>query len=403
MSRVERVSGDDLRIGMLKDFLKQHGKDMDAEDLSQVKELDFKRKLGYPQQPQPLGRIPDEFRLFCSLTILNVSNNDLSELPVDIGMMLPRLEDFNADYNTFSELPPSMRLMTALVRVSIEANELTCLLPDVRALRKLEFLNVANNELTELGDGICELSRLSVLRFSQNRRINRLPAHIGGLPLAELDCSQCSLTEFPESFRQLAPTLKKLDISDNKFQQVPDAIWDSNKLEELDIGNNNGMPNANIGNNIASLSDRIGDLVNLRELTCTFVRITTLPATIAKLTGLQLLVLSNNSDLTSLSESEDGNEFEKLVNLAELNIMDCENLSQIPWGLFARGKVPLQIDAARSVKLNTIQVPVDTVDEQGSRQVQPNAAGLFQYNLTTVDGINRTFTCEKLYTGLPFK
>lgn len=105
-------------------------------------------------------------------------------------------------------------------------------------------------------------------------------------------------TEQPE-------TNKKIDLSNQNLQKVPDYIFTQTSLKELNISNNKLT---------GSIQAEIRHLQNLTILNLSNNQMTGIPAEIGQLHGLQVLDLSNNQ-LTNLPY-----ELGNLQNLKTLNI-----------------------------------------------------------------------------------
>lgn len=99
-----------------------------------------------------------------------------------------------------------------------------------------------------------------------------------------LKLSQHKLDEFPQNLRALAPLLRTLDLSQNKFTVLPNEIGDFTLLKQLIISYNrlNSLPNA------------LGALAKLESLNCAANQIRSIPSSLAKLNHLKQINLSDN-------------------------------------------------------------------------------------------------------------
>jgi len=103
-----------------------------------------------------------------SLTSLNIENNQLTELPKEIGN-LTRLTSLNIKNNQLTELPKEIGNLTSLIWFGIENNQLTELPKEIGNLTSLTSLNIKNNQLTELPKEIGNLTSLTWLGIENNK------------------------------------------------------------------------------------------------------------------------------------------------------------------------------------------------------------------------------------------
>ncbi|EZA53684.1 hypothetical protein DMN91_007773 [Ooceraea biroi] len=99
-----------------------------------------------------------------------------------------------------------------------------------------------------------------------------------------LKLSQRKLNEFPQNLRALAPLLRTLDLSENKFTALPNEIGDFTLLKQLNLGQNR----------LTALPGTLGALVKLECLTCAENQIRSVPSSLSKLSHLKQVYLSDN-------------------------------------------------------------------------------------------------------------
>ncbi|MDZ8093901.1 MAG: COR domain-containing protein [Nostoc sp. DedQUE05] len=128
----------------------------------------------------------------------------------------------------------------------------------------------------------------------------------------KLDLSNMRLTEIPEAIASLT-RLQELNLSNNQLTQLPKAIASLTGLQELYLDNNQ----------LTELPEAIASLTGLQELILSNNQLTQLPEAIASLTGLQELYLSNNQ-LTQLPEA-----IASLTGLQQLNLSHNQ-LTELP-------------------------------------------------------------------------
>jgi len=100
-------------------------------------------------------------------------------------------------------------------------------------------------------------------------------------------------------------TNKKLDLSNQNLQKIPEYVFNQKDLEELDVSNNRLT---------GAIQSQVGQLKNLRVLNASDNQMTGVPAEVGQLVKLQILNLSNNQ-ITGLP-----NELGNLQNLNNFNI-----------------------------------------------------------------------------------
>lgn len=99
-----------------------------------------------------------------------------------------------------------------------------------------------------------------------------------------LQISQQRLQEFPPHLRNFPNVLRTLDLSENRFAQLPDAIGQFTLLKTLNVATNR----------LTELPDALGLLVKLETLNAINNQIVRLPACLANLKNLKKVHLSNN-------------------------------------------------------------------------------------------------------------
>jgi len=130
---------------------------------------------------------------------------------------------------------------------------------------------------------------------------------------------------------------QKIHIHHNELSQIPDSVFKKKNLVLLDIGLEGYTlypPLSSLGSEtpdserpkvaLTELPENLGDLSNLRSLTVSGSKIRNLPSSIIKLTKLQKLDLSMNSNLVIINELE---KLKRLFNL-KLLIIYGTNVSQ---------------------------------------------------------------------------
>lgn len=99
-----------------------------------------------------------------------------------------------------------------------------------------------------------------------------------------LKVSQSKLNEFPIGFKQVEGTLRTLDISDNKFVNLPNEISRFIQLRNLNLSKNK----------LSKIPDCIGALTKLEIFNASQNNLTSLPRTLSNLINLKQVYLGSN-------------------------------------------------------------------------------------------------------------
>lgn len=94
-----------------------------------------------------------------------------------------------------------------------------------------------NNDIKFLPEYMGDLRKLEFI-YAQHNDIDKLPDLEGCEHLQELHISNNFIREIPERFCEKLPSLKVLDLRDNKIEKLPDEIAMLQSLMRLDLSNN---------------------------------------------------------------------------------------------------------------------------------------------------------------------
>ncbi|AKB37101.1 Leucine-rich repeat containing protein [Methanosarcina siciliae C2J] len=246
-----------------------------------------------------------------NLTVLNLSENQLTQLPSEIGELV-NLKTLDLSFNELTQLPPEITELKNLTTLDLSRNQLTQLPPEITELKNLTELYLYSNQLTQLPPEITELKNLTELNLSWNQ-LTQLPPEITELKnLTILSLSSNQLTQLPPEITELK-NLTTLDLSLNELTQLPPEITELKNLTELYL----------YSNQLTQLPPEITELKNLTILSLSLNQLTQLPPEIGELKNLITLYLHSNQ-LTQLPP-----EITKLKNLIELDL-SFNGLTQLP-------------------------------------------------------------------------
>ncbi|GJP37559.1 hypothetical protein CLOM_g21956 [Closterium sp. NIES-68] len=205
------------------------------------------------------------------------SNSTIASSRSDIGPLLPSLQSLELENLPFESLGPSLGLLSSLTALELSYME----------------------HLSSLPVSISSLSQLQRLEIWNLEKLEALPENLG-----QLSCLSSLVLGFLDSLCEL-----------------PDSLGQLKKLQTLKIL---------FCSNLVRLPDSFPNLACLKRCTLQAVGISSIPYDFGKLSSLRFLELESLPNLQSLPES-----FLQLPRLEALDLVDCEQLSEIPPALLA--------------------------------------------------------------------
>ncbi|KAM9761349.1 PH domain leucine-rich repeat-containing protein phosphatase 1-like [Menidia menidia] len=308
----------DLRLNRL-----QTATVADAEQLCHVVQLDL-RDTGLQEL---------DVRSLCKLELLRCDRNSLSLLRVS-GHALKALHATRNELRHL-DVEPVPENLTAL---DLSRNKLGSIPDWVCESSKLEVLDITHNCVTELPVGLLSSGSLRKLLAGWND-VSRLAERMERSQLEVLDLQHNHLTELPHNLFITAQSLRYLNVSANKLEDLPAASMSEDafsSLEELYVTNN-------------SLTDKVVPLLtghsHLRVLHLAYNQLQTFTASkLAQLEQLEELDLSGNrlravpttilscQRLHSLcAHSNCINTFPEVLQLPEIKCVDlsCNEMTEV--------------------------------------------------------------------------
>jgi len=146
------------------------------------------------------GRSPESEALAkqrCNLNRLDLSNNQITKIPPEIGQLTHLKELILAD-NQITVIPPEIGQLTHLTFLCLDYNKITVIPQEIGQLTHLEHLYLSYNQITVIPPEIGQLSNLKTLTLYRNQ-ITEIPPEIG--LLTNLICiyiGHNKITEIPQ-------------------------------------------------------------------------------------------------------------------------------------------------------------------------------------------------------------
>lgn len=232
-----------------------------------------------------LTTVPEVVYRFPNLHELDLSKNDLHELPARLTADLPALKRLSLLYNHIPDDSVFVTPNKHLIALNLQGNRLTRVPPAVRQNRRLESLWLGNNDLKHLDvKAIRRLRRLNDLNL-YNAGLTTLPKQIGRLKrLKVLDLYYNKFAQLPRQLGRMK-RLEQLAIAYNDLKDLPLSVTKLRRLQILYVHHNR----------ISQLPAELGRLRQLRVLDLGYNWFTVPPAVLASLPALEELDLSNNN------------------------------------------------------------------------------------------------------------
>ena len=210
--------------------------------------------------------------------------------------------------------------------LSIKNNNIKDLSPKIGALTALDFLDVSENPISEIPAAIGQCSSLKNFKATETAKVDMeayMEMIMDNKPGYHPDfLNEVGLQALPIEFGKLQQ-LQGMQLEQNRFEEIPDAIFELKALTSLDIS----------FNLLTHVSPKIGQLKDLTYLKLSRNNFHELPDEIGELKKLQRLRL-DNLDLYRLPEGIGG--------LEKLEMME------ICYG--RRGELPNSIQHLRKFK-----------------------------------------------------
>ncbi|XP_010280313.1 PREDICTED: leucine-rich repeat-containing protein 40, partial [Phaethon lepturus] len=201
-----------------------------------------------------LKSIPEELMQLSHLKSLLLHHNELSHLPDGFGQLV-NLEELDLSNNHLTDIPASFALLINLVRLNLACNQLKNLPADISAMKSLRQLDCTKNYLETVPSKLATMASLEQLYLRKNK-LRSLPEFPSCKLLKELHAGENQIEILNAENLKHLNSLSVLELRDNKIKSVPDEITLLQKLERLDLTNND----------ISRLPYTLGNLPQLKFL-----------------------------------------------------------------------------------------------------------------------------------------
>ncbi|KFV77509.1 Leucine-rich repeat-containing protein 2 [Struthio camelus australis] len=169
--------------------------------------------------------IPAYIALFQDLRVLELSKNQITHLPVEIG--LKNLKVLNVSFNNLKSVPPELGDCENLEKLDLSGNlEITELPFELSNLKQVTVVDVSANKFPSIPICVLRMSNLQWLDISSNN-LKDLPQDIDRLDqLQTLLLQKNKLTYLPRALVNM-PKLSLLVVSGDDLVEIPTAVCES--------------------------------------------------------------------------------------------------------------------------------------------------------------------------------
>lgn len=192
------------------------------------------------QLVEHLSTFPDEiFTLADTLEVLDLSNNNLSDLPNEFAC-LTKLKRVFLSFNQFVHIPPVLAKCPALIMIAFKGNQISKFAEHCLPITT-QWLILTDNQLEQLPESFGELTQLRKLALAGNQ-----------------------LTTLPNSMQQ-CQALELVRLSANNLTHIDDWLFELPKLSWLAFAGND-FNRAQSLHNVALAKVQLGEFSLIEQI-----------------------------------------------------------------------------------------------------------------------------------------
>ena len=167
------------------------------------------------------------------LSMLNISNKNIKEIPIEIKY-LTNLDAIFADDNQIKSLPLELFEMKKLLLLSFLHNEISIIPEEIGNLKNLFMFGACDNNISTLPDSFYSLTDLLIICLHGNK-LTSISENIGNLTrLSSLTISNNNISILPNNILKLT-NLESLDMENTAINDIPIQLLQLEKLEKLSV------------------------------------------------------------------------------------------------------------------------------------------------------------------------
>ncbi len=181
-----------------------------------------------------LYSFPGDIARLSNLTVLNLRDNNISNVAYEIGM-LDKLRELDLSSNVILSIPESVKQLTSLQRLSLRNNHLCIAPPNLRFALSLTDLDLSENELVSVPALVFLLEELRILRIDRNKIPSLVDDFMYLKKLTELYMNGNLVERFTLVFLRLTD-LSTLQLHDNPLKALPNLQKTHSFLTDYRVG-----------------------------------------------------------------------------------------------------------------------------------------------------------------------
>lgn len=218
---------------------------------------------------EPIGRSIDKIDKLINTQILYLENNNILQLPNQIGK-LNNLFILVSKDNPLRYISPKIADCSSLIYLELWNTHLDSLPNELQYLPNIELLRLLGNQSQDtlhISDSLKRMPRLSTIQFVDVDLFKFPQFILRSKKIENIYLVNCKIDSLPEDIFYL-DKIKELNMEGNRIEVLPDALRKLNHLSFLNLKNNKLTTIDERMANIPSLQvlDISGNMIPLAEL-----------------------------------------------------------------------------------------------------------------------------------------